>query len=213
MMAPVRKLRRNLHADAIAAATRKLNDLRDAWLNPPELVIRVPEVVPGYPDRIVPKDDAAAKVLAKRTLTNLYNDRPQWLIDVHKELDDAVARAYGWPADLSDDEVVERLFNLNQQRAAEEAAVGEIEMPKEIVERFALLHANGCIETFANEVGLGNARIEQIITNRELEPEHQARLGRVRIEIVEELDFEFGSHCCPACGCETHLTAATEDRK
>ena len=36
----------------------------------------------------------------------------------HKRLDAAVAAAYGWPAELSDDEVLERLFALNQERAA-----------------------------------------------------------------------------------------------
>ena len=39
-------------AVAIAEAARRLNELREAWLNPPDLVERVPEVVPGYPDRI-----------------------------------------------------------------------------------------------------------------------------------------------------------------
>lgn len=37
---------------------------------------------------------------------------------VHRDLDAAVAAAYGWPADLSDDEILERLFALNQQRTA-----------------------------------------------------------------------------------------------
>ena len=32
-------------------------ELREAWLNPPDLVKRVPEVVPGFPDRILPVDD------------------------------------------------------------------------------------------------------------------------------------------------------------
>jgi type II restriction/modification system DNA methylase subunit YeeA len=41
-------------AIAIAKAARRLNDLREAWLNPPDLIERVPEVVPGYPDRIIP---------------------------------------------------------------------------------------------------------------------------------------------------------------
>ncbi len=36
----------------------------------------------------------------------------------HGRLDEAVAAAYGWPADLSDDEILERLFALNQERAA-----------------------------------------------------------------------------------------------
>jgi hypothetical protein len=50
-----------------ATAAARLNQLRENWLNPPDLVKRVPEVVPGYPDRILPVDDAAAKVLKTRT--------------------------------------------------------------------------------------------------------------------------------------------------
>ena len=57
----------------------------------------------------------AAAILKKRTLTNLYNERPTWLDNAHRDLDDAAA--YGWPADLSDDEILERLFKLNQARA------------------------------------------------------------------------------------------------
>ena len=103
---------------AIAAAARRLNELREAWLNPSDLVVRTPEVVAGFPDRLLPKDEAAEKALKKRTLTNLYNERPAWLDMAHRELDAAVAAAYGWSADLSDDAVLERLFALNQQRAA-----------------------------------------------------------------------------------------------
>ena len=117
-------------AIAIAAAARRLNDLREAWLNPPDLTVRVPEVVPGYPDRILPKDEAAAVVLKKRTLTNLYNERPAWLAMAHAALDDAVADAYGWPRDLSDEEVLERLFALNQSRAAAEAAAAPAKKAK-----------------------------------------------------------------------------------
>lgn len=105
-------------AQAIAAAAKRLNELRENWLNPPELVKRVPEVVEGYPDRLLPVGEDAAKELKKRTLTNLYNARPAWLDNAHRDLDAAVAAAYGWPADLSDDEVLERLFQLNQERAA-----------------------------------------------------------------------------------------------
>jgi type II restriction/modification system DNA methylase subunit YeeA len=103
---------------AIAEAAKELNRLRENWLNPEDLVERVPEVVPGYPDRIVPKDDKAAAILKKRTLTNLYNERPDWLDHAHRALDEAVAAGYGWPTDLSDEEVLERLFKLNQERAA-----------------------------------------------------------------------------------------------
>ena len=41
-------------AVAIAEAAEALNDLREAWLNPADLVRIEPEVVPGYPDRILP---------------------------------------------------------------------------------------------------------------------------------------------------------------
>lgn len=106
---------------SIARAAARLNELRENWLNPPDLVRREPEVVPGYPDRILPIDDAAAKILAKRTLTNLYNARPAWLEHAHQALDEAVAHAYGWGHDfragmLTDDEILARLFQLNQAR-------------------------------------------------------------------------------------------------
>ena len=105
----------------IADVARRLNELRENWLNPPDLVMRVPEVVPGYPDRILPVNEKAAKELKKRTLTKLYNARPAWLDNVHRELDEAVASAYGWPADLSDDEILKRLLDLNLARAASKA--------------------------------------------------------------------------------------------
>jgi len=82
---------------AIAAAAKALVELRDGWLNPP---------------------NASAADLKKRTLTNLYNQRPQWLQDAHATLDKAVLAAYGWPEDISDAEILERLLALNQQRAA-----------------------------------------------------------------------------------------------
>ena len=109
-------------AQKIAAAAARLNELRENWLNPADLVVREPEVVPGYPDRILPKDEEAAKELKKRTLTNLYNARPQWLANAHAALDEAVAEAYGWGDDwraglLTDDEILARLARLNQQRA------------------------------------------------------------------------------------------------
>ncbi|SPJ25943.1 DNA methyltransferase [Palleronia abyssalis] len=105
-------------AEAIAAAAWVLNEKREAWLNPPELVRREPEVVEGYPDRILPKDEAAAKELKKRTLTKLYNARPAWLAGLHDRLDAAVADAYGWPADISEDDALAHLLELNRARAA-----------------------------------------------------------------------------------------------
>jgi len=125
--------------DAIAAAAYELDLLRSTWLNPPEWtreeVLTFPGSVDGpwaryvsdanakgigtvrYP-RVVPADDAAAKKLAKRTLTNLYNERPTWLDLAHKRLDEAVFAAYGWPADLTDDDLLARLLALNLERAS-----------------------------------------------------------------------------------------------
>lgn len=77
------------------------------------------------------------------TLTGLYNvlekvragtpldandedvkDRGRVLIlkDLHDQIDRATADAYGWPHDLTDEHILERLVTLNAERAAEEAA-------------------------------------------------------------------------------------------
>lgn len=118
---PAERSASNRHAQAIAAAARQLVEKRDLWLNPPDLVERVPEVVPGFPDRIIPRNHKAAAIQKTRTLTNLYNMRgtPEgtWLDNLHRTLDEAVAAAYGWPADLPDDEVLSRLLDLNRARA------------------------------------------------------------------------------------------------
>ena len=83
---------------AIAEAARELVEQRDRWLNPPK---------------------AAPEELKKLTLTNLYNKRPKWLENAHAKLDKAVFAAYGWPAALTDEEIVRRLLALNQARAAQ----------------------------------------------------------------------------------------------
>ena len=110
----------DVRAQAITRAAEALVAARDRWLNPAELVQRVPEVVPGFPDRIVPKDEAAAAILRTRTLTKLYNTRNKpegaWLDAFHRALDAAVAAAYGWPDDIADDEVLARLLALNHAR-------------------------------------------------------------------------------------------------
>ncbi|MEI6778142.1 MAG: DNA methyltransferase, partial [Chloroflexales bacterium] len=86
---------------AIADAARDLVHLRDAWLNEPGL---------------------SAAELKKRTLTNLYNQRPDWLSVAHRTLDAAVFTAYGWPSDLSDDAILAQLLALNLERAAGQGA-------------------------------------------------------------------------------------------
>ena len=84
----------------------------------PELVRREPEVVPGFPDRLIAIDAKAAKELKKRTLTNLYNQRPAWLAQAHERLDSAVAAAYGWPSDINEEEALKKLLELNLSRSA-----------------------------------------------------------------------------------------------
>jgi hypothetical protein len=41
----------------------------------------------------------------------------QELDDIHRALDAAVLRAYGWPEELSDEAILERLLGLNLERA------------------------------------------------------------------------------------------------
>jgi len=112
----------DVRAMAIAAAARRLDDLRNAWLNPPDLIRIEPEVAPGFPDRILPRNDTAAVELKGRTLTNLYNERPTWLENAHRDLDAAVATAYGWPADIAEDDALARLLALNHRRSGDPKA-------------------------------------------------------------------------------------------
>jgi len=106
-------------AIAIAEAARRLVELRDRWLNPPEWVEWLDEPVAGYPKRPVPTAIAPLKELGRRTLTNLYNERPQWLVDVHAELDNAVAAAYEWPTDMSAGDALRELLTLNTRMSEE----------------------------------------------------------------------------------------------
>jgi hypothetical protein len=139
---------------AIAAAAKELNELRERWLNPPEWTetrtLEFPGSVNGpwsryidpstinpqlstglvrYP-RLEPRDADCAAKLKDRTLTKLYNERPAWLDLAHKKLDAAVAAAYGFPADLTDEQILEKLLALNLERAAEEAKAAKLKKPK-----------------------------------------------------------------------------------
>ena len=139
------------HRAAIAAAAKELNELRERWLNPPEWTVeRILEFPGSYdgpwsryvadPDkngigtvrypRLEPRDADCAAKLKQRTLTNLYNQRPTWLDLAHKRLDAAVAAAYGWPADLTDEQILEKLLALNLERAAEEAKAAKVKKPR-----------------------------------------------------------------------------------
>ena len=104
-------------AIAIAQAARRLVQLRDRWLNPPEWVDWIEEPVPNYPKRPIPTPAAPLQQLNRRTLTNLYNHRPQWLVNAHTDLDTAVAGAYGLEADISENQALRELLNLNLPNA------------------------------------------------------------------------------------------------
>jgi type II restriction/modification system DNA methylase subunit YeeA len=125
---PAKDYAADTRAIAIAKAAKRLDELRNAWLNPPDLIDVVPEVVPGYPDRLLPKNEKVATELRKRTLTNLYNQRPRWLADAHRDLDAAVAAAYGWPADISEEDALAKLLELNLARAGSEAASEQLDL-------------------------------------------------------------------------------------
>jgi hypothetical protein len=136
---------------AIAAAAQELNALRERWLNPPEWTVEKILEFPGsvngawaryvvkpdkngvgtvrYP-RLEPRDADCAAKLKDRTLTKLYNERPAWLDLAHKKLDAAVAAAYGFPANLTDEQILEKLLALNLERAAEEAKAAKVKKPK-----------------------------------------------------------------------------------
>ncbi len=93
------------HREAITTAAAELNQLRENWRNPIDMF--------GNPA-------LNADQLRRRTLTNLYNEYPTWLAHAHATLDAAVSDAYGWPADLADGEVLERLLALNLERSEAE---------------------------------------------------------------------------------------------
>ena len=142
------------HRAAIAAAAHELNELRERWLNPPEWTVEKILEFPGSPDgpwsryidpstinpqlstglvrypRLEPKDADCAAKLKERTLTKLYNERPAWLDLAHKKLDAAVAAAYGFPADLTDEQILEKLLALNLARVAEETKAAKEKQPK-----------------------------------------------------------------------------------
>jgi len=95
---------------AIAAAARDLVEKRDRWLNP---------------------EGANEAELKQRTLTKLYNERPTWLDLAHRKLDAAVLDAYGWPHDLSDEDILTRLLALNLERAKGQGTVVAHEQAEE----------------------------------------------------------------------------------
>jgi hypothetical protein len=80
--------------ESIADAARELVNKRDLWLNPV---------------------GASPEELKERTVTNLYNHNPTWLRDAQRKLDEAVLAAYGWPKEMSDEQLLSKLLQLNME--------------------------------------------------------------------------------------------------
>lgn len=99
------------HLKSIASAARNLVVKRDAWLKP---------------------SGASSAELEQRTLTKLYNQNPTWLKDAHRDLDEVVLAAYGWSKNLSDDEILTRLLQLNAQRFATQQGQARLKSTKEV---------------------------------------------------------------------------------
>jgi hypothetical protein len=85
-------------APEMAEAGRCLDRLREQWLK-------------------LPGDGADSGSEPPRTLGSLYDERPAWLIDAHAALDESVARAYGWPASIGDEDAISRLASSNFSRS------------------------------------------------------------------------------------------------
>lgn len=109
--------------ERVSDAARELNEQRERWLNPPEWIDPIARLVDAEDDFADVPPEArplirrsaimarAAKDpnLKKRTLTNLYNQRPTWLKLAHEQLDRAVLAAYaetdsdgGWKEDWAE---------------------------------------------------------------------------------------------------------------
>jgi hypothetical protein len=94
--------------EVVAGASKDLDEQRERWLNPPEWIgpiaaridaadqfLDVPEPArPLIRQSAIMGAAARDLKLKKRTLTNLYNERPTWLRLAHEKLDRAVLAAY-----------------------------------------------------------------------------------------------------------------------
>lgn len=128
---------------AISEAAAILNERRENWLHPPadvrEEIVTFRASLDGPWQYRIQNPDARgfgeaswSKFLFKeesnmgsalkqeRTLTGLYNARPQWLQSAHAALDAAVLRAYGLDESADDNEILAHLLELNLSRSGAE---------------------------------------------------------------------------------------------
>lgn len=87
---------------AIALASKSLIDMRTRWLT---------------------ADDLPDIERRSRNLTALYNLMPTWLVIAHERIDAAVIAAYGWQHAVTDEEILNELLKLNQNRSGNGVAV------------------------------------------------------------------------------------------
>jgi hypothetical protein len=108
--------------DRISNAAEKLDALRKEVLNRHSdlTLTKLYNVLDAL--RVAEK---AGTVLSDKDRDVATRGRVSLIGQYHDTIDAAVAEAYGWATDLSDEEILERLVALNKQRTAEEAK-GEI---------------------------------------------------------------------------------------
>ena len=93
---------------AVVEAVRRLVDLRNRWLNLPEWVDSMVELVPAYPKRPVARDETEQE-LRFQALTKHYIACPKWLSDALAALVAVVVAAYGWRTDVGDEEALRQI--------------------------------------------------------------------------------------------------------
>jgi hypothetical protein len=132
------------HLMEIAHWARELVKWRDAWLNPPppargtldvayDRLVKTRTLTNLYNGLVYYRETSRNRVSAINSFSSAAFDRAEFdketrqsatpaeiqeLDDIHRALDAAVLRAYGWPEDLDDETILERLLELNKSRGA-----------------------------------------------------------------------------------------------
>jgi hypothetical protein len=97
------------------------------------------------------------------------------LLELHQRLDTAVLEAYGWPTDLTEDAILERLVALNAERVEEERngliryLRPEYQNPKDIKQ--------GAILDVPDEPALAPVKLEKTVFPKKVSEQYQAVRG------------------------------------
>jgi hypothetical protein len=118
--APGQEPKDDPRVQGISQAAKELVEQRDRWLAPtlppPNTTMNTLNADSNFESSDLGEVSERRRG-SKRTLTNLYNQRPTWLELAHKRLDETVFAAYGWKSNLSDEEILEKLLALNLERS------------------------------------------------------------------------------------------------